>query len=217
MPTRTTSHDYDQLCKLWSGVFGVYEPLPEGAIIHQEFKDQLEQKVDGQYETGIIWKPNKDLLPDNKDGSIARLKVLRRRLLRDPKLFDTYEDIIHQQFEEGITEKVEPTESDKKVFYMPHKPVIPQNAESKKVRVVYDASARAKPASLSLNDCLETGPALQNGLRSILIWSRFQPMVLCGDTERAFLQIAIKKVDQDLLWFHWFKNRNVNKLISLRN
>ena len=125
--------------------------------------------MDGQYETGIIWKPNKDLLPENKDGSIARLKVLRRRLLRDPKLFDTYEDIIHQQFEEGFTEKVEPTESDKKVFYMPHKPVIRQNAESKKVRVVYDASARAKPASLSLNDCLETGPALQNGLRSILI------------------------------------------------
>ena len=109
------------------------------------------------------------MLPENKDGSIARLKVLRRRLLRDPKLLDTYEDIIHQQVEEGITEKVGPTESDKKVFYMPHKPVIPQNAESKKVRVVYDASARAKPASLSLNDCLETGPALQNRLRSILI------------------------------------------------
>ena len=125
--------------------------------------------MDGQYETGIIWNPNKDLLPDNKHGSIARLKVLRRRLLRDPKLLDTYEDIIHQQVEEGITEKVGPTESDKKVFYMPHKPVIRQNAESKKVRVVYDASARAKPASLSLNDCLETGPALQNGLRSILI------------------------------------------------
>ena len=155
--------------------------------------------MDGQYETGIIWKPNKDLLPDNKDGSIARLKVLRRRLLRDPKLFDTYEDIIHQQVEEGIIEKVESAESDKKVFYMPHKPATRQNAESKKVRIVYDASARAKTTSLSLNDYLGTGPALQNGLRSILIRSRFQPMVLCGDIERAFLQIAIKKVDQDLL------------------
>lgn len=217
MPIRTTPHDYEQLCKLWLALFGVCESLPEGALIHQEFKDQLEQKKDGQYETGIIWKPNKDLLPDNKDGSIARLKVLRRRLLRDPKLFDTYEDIIHQQVEEGIIEKVESTESDKKVFYMPHKPVIRQNAESKKVRILYDASAKAKPTILSLNDCLETGSALQNGLRSILIWSRLQPMVLCGDIERAFFQIAIKKVDGDLLWFHCFKNRNVNKLISLRN
>ena len=69
MLTRTTTHDYDQLCNL--DVLGVQEPLAEGAIIHQEFKDQLEQKADGRYETGFIWKPNKDLLPDNKEGSIA--------------------------------------------------------------------------------------------------------------------------------------------------
>ena len=97
------------------------------------------------------------------------MKALRKRLLRDPKLFDTCEDIIRQQVEEGITEKVEPTESDKKVFYMPHTPVIRQNAESTKVRIVYDTSARATPTNLSLNEKLETGPAFQNILRSILI------------------------------------------------
>ena len=69
MFTRTTTHDYDQLCNL--DVLRVQEPLAEGAIIHQEFKDQLEEKVDGRYETGFISKPNKDLLPDNKEGSIA--------------------------------------------------------------------------------------------------------------------------------------------------
>ena len=95
---------------------GVHEYLIEGAIIHQEFKDQLEQKVDGWYKTGFIWKPNKDLLPDKKEGSIARLKASRRRFLRDPKLFDTYEGIICQQIEEAIIEKVEPMESDKEVF-----------------------------------------------------------------------------------------------------
>ena len=105
--------------------------------------------MDGWYETGFIWKPNKDLLTDNKEESIARLKALRRRLVRDSKLFDTYEDIIRQQVEEGIIEKVEPTESHSKVFYMPHKSVIRQDAESIKMRVVYDASARATPPSMS--------------------------------------------------------------------
>ena len=57
--------------------------------------------MDERYETGFIWKLNKDLLPDNKEGSIARLKALRRRLLRNPKLFDTCENIICQQVEEG--------------------------------------------------------------------------------------------------------------------
>ena len=77
MLNRTTTHDYDQLCNL--DVLGVHKPLTERAIIHQEFKDQLEQKVDGRHETGFIWKPNKDLLPENKEGSITRLKALRRR------------------------------------------------------------------------------------------------------------------------------------------
>ena len=104
MLTKTTTHDYDQFCNI--NVLGVHEPLTEGAIIHQEFKDQLEQKVDGRYETGFIWKPNKDLLTGNKEESIARLKALRRRFLKDPKLFDTYKNIICQQVEEGIIEKV---------------------------------------------------------------------------------------------------------------
>ena len=99
---------------------------------------------------------------------------------------------------------------------MPHKHVIRQNAESTKVRIVYDASARATPTSLSLNDCLETGPALQNLLWSILIRSRFQPIVLCEDIKKAFLQITIKKEDQDVLRSHWFDNRNIDELISLQ-
>ena len=37
------------------------------------------------------------------------------------------------------------------MFYMPHKPVVRQAAESTKVRVVYDASARANSSSPSLN------------------------------------------------------------------
>ena len=91
---RATTHDYDQLRN--SDVLGVHEPLTDGRIIHQEFKDQLEQKVNGRYETVFIWKPNKYLLPYEKVGSIARLKTLMRRLLRDQKLFHTYEDIIRQ-------------------------------------------------------------------------------------------------------------------------
>ena len=160
MLTRTTTQDYDPLCNL--DVLGVHEPVTEGAIVHQGFKDQLEQKMDGRYKTGFIWKPSKDLLPDNKEGSIDRPKALRMRLLRTSRLFCTCEDIICQQVEEGIIEKVEPTESDKKIFYMPHKPVIRQNAESTKVRIVYDTSTRATPTNVSLNDSLGTGSAFQN-------------------------------------------------------
>ena len=76
---------------------------------------------------------------------------------------------------------------------------------STKVRIVYDASARANDDSLSLNDCLETRPALQNLLCNILVRNRFKPVALAADLKRAFLQIRIKAKDRDALRFHWIE------------
>ena len=47
---------------------------------------------------------------------------------------------------------------------MPHHAVIKESAETTKLRVVYDCSARGEKGSPSLNDCLEPGPTLQNKL-----------------------------------------------------
>lgn len=45
-------------------------------------------------------------------------------------------------------------------FYIPHKPVVREIAESTKLRIVYDASARAHDNAPSLNDCLHAGSPL---------------------------------------------------------
>ena len=44
-----------------------------------------------------------------------------------------------------------------KGYYLPHEPVIRENAESTKMRIVYDASAKSNCSSPLLNKCLETG------------------------------------------------------------
>ena len=44
--------------------------------------------------------------------------------------------------------------------YIPHQPVIRDQAKSTKMRIVYDCSAKAN-SGVSLNDCLEVGPPLQ--------------------------------------------------------
>ena len=61
------------------------------------------------------------------------------------------------------------TREPQKKIYLLHKPVVRESAEGFKVRIVYDASARANDDSLSLNDCLETGPALQNLLWNVMV------------------------------------------------
>ena len=50
------------------------------------------------------------------------------------------------------------------MFYLPHRPVIRELAETTKLRIVYDASSKPTKISASLNGCLETGPSLQNSL-----------------------------------------------------
>ena len=67
-----------------------------------------------------------------------------------------------------------------------------------------------------MNDCLETGPALQNSLWSVLIRTRFKPIALHGDLQKAFLQIRIKADDRDALRFYWIKGRNPNQIEILR-
>ena len=88
-------------------------------------------------------------------------KTSRRNFKREPNLLAQYNQILQDQLETGIVERVT-SEPVGREFYIPHKPVIRESAESTKLRTVFDASAKANEKSPSLNDCLETGPALQN-------------------------------------------------------
>ena len=101
-------------------------------------------------------------------------------------------------------------------FYIPHKPVIRESAESTKLRIVFHASAKANEKSPSLNDCLETGPALQNLLWDVLVRNRLKPIALVGDLKQAFLQVRIWMEDRDALRFHWLKNKATFEVEVLR-
>ena len=77
-------------------------------------------------------------------------------------------------------------ESEGKEHYIPHKPVIKETAETAKLRIVYDASAKANHKSPSLNECLEIGPPLQRKILDILLRTIFKPVLLAGDMKQAF-------------------------------
>ena len=100
--------------------------------------------------------------------------------------------------------------------YLPHKAVIRETAQSTKMRIVFDASAKANQGGPSLNDCLETGPPLQNLLWSVLVRNRLKPVALCGDIKQAFLQVRIREADRDALRFHWIRDKNSSQVETLR-
>lgn len=67
---------------------------------------------------------------------------------------------MREQLTTGIIEQVPENPSGNIVHYVPHQPVIRENGETTKMRIVYDCSSKANDKVSPLNDCLETGPSL---------------------------------------------------------
>ena len=195
-----TSHvDYEELCRL--DVLGLQDSTEhDQSVVHEEFKEQLKLSFEGWYETGLPWRSNHPYLPSNEAGSLRRLESLNRRLKRDGHI-DKYDAVIRTQLQDGIVEQA-PKITTNQEFYIPHKAVIKESSETTKMRVVYDASAIADPSAPSLNDCLNSGPTLQNKLWDVLIQQRAFPVMVSSDIRQAFLQIRVKEAERDVLRFH---------------
>jgi hypothetical protein len=198
--TQTSQSDYENLCRL--DVLGIADSgESDHEMVYQDFKEQLQRSPDGWYEANLPWKPHHASLATNEQGSRRRLEQLVKKLQREGS-YDSYDRIIQDQLQQGVIE-LAPNEASRNEFYLPHKAVSKQEAESTKLRIVYDASAKESHHHPSLNDCLYAGPPLQNLLWSILVRSRFYPVLLTGDLEKAFLQVRIKEEERDALRFFW--------------
>lgn len=111
------------------------------------------------------WQPeevNHPTLSTNEAWSKRRLEQLIRKLQRYGQ-YKEYDSIIQEQLQEGVVEPA-PEVATGIEFYIPHKALTRENAESTKLRIVYDSSAREKENQPSLNDCLNPGPPLTNRL-----------------------------------------------------
>ena len=124
------------------------------------------------------------------------LKRLIGKLQTDKKLFNQYDKIIQDQIKDGIVEIV-PKDSQGIAFYLPHRSLIFENAESKKVQIVHSGSVKASNFKISLNNRLEKGLPLQNKIWDILFRKKFEPIALSADMEMAFSQFRIRKSGRD--------------------
>ena len=119
-----------------------------------------------------------EVVYDEIKKQLGRLNNFLNNLKRNDQ-FNTYNDIIRDQQENGIVEKVdEKSRCQNNEYYMPHKAVVRETAQTTKVRIVYDTSATISSKNVSLNECLETGPPLQNLIWGILTRSRFRSILL---------------------------------------
>ena len=195
------------------GLMDIKEGDQQG--VYADFKEQLVRKPEGCYETRLPWKQNHPDLPTNKQVSLQRLNGTLKKLERR-NLLQQYDDVMKQQLAKGILELAPEEPTAEVIHYIPHKAVAREQAETTKLRIVYDASARASSESPSLNDWLEIGPPLQPLLFDVILRNRMKPIVLTGDLKQAFLQIRIAEQDRDAMRLHWLNDLETRKIAEYR-
>ena len=108
-------------------------------------------------------------LPDNYPLALGRRNSILKRIQGNPELLQRYDSIIKDQLKNEIIEKVnDRTEEGCKKHYVPHHAVITPDRKTTKVRIVYDASAKAKKGCKNLNECL-VGPVILEDLCGLLL------------------------------------------------
>ena len=141
-------------------------------------------------------------LPSNKEQALARLRRTTRKLEKMGKL-EEYNKVMQDQIDEGILEEVPEQQTGDIIHYIPHQAVIREDAESTKMRIVYNCSTRQNTESPSLNDCLEIGPPLQPLIFDILLRNRMNKYCILADIQKAFLQIRLDEKGEDAQRLVW--------------
>ena len=159
--------------------------------------------------------PLKDVsLPTNKSAVFTRTKKTLSNLKNQPSKLESCVTSIQKSLDANFIEEVPPNAPEpSRAWYLPVFCV--QHPKKPKARMVYDASARYQ--GVSLNDCLYSGPDLNNQLRGVLLRFREQPIAFAADIENMFSNFKVPEEQRDFLRFFWFQGNNPsNPIVPFR-
>lgn len=162
---------------------------------------------DGRFESGLIWKSDEEVLPDNYQQAHRRLINIEKKIDKDIELKGAYGEQINNLINKGYAEIAPATSTEGRTFYLPHFAVT--HPEKRKVRIVLDAAAKFE--GRSLNDALLPGPDLLQSLFGVLIRFREGPVAVVADIKEMFLRIDIREEDRDSLRFLWRGDRRTGR------
>ena len=164
----------------------------------------------GRYKVELPFKESHLQLADHYTLSKKCLEQLKSRLDKNEELKRNYDDVIQEQLNCGVIEKVEDAGSIGNVTYLPHREIIRNDKTSTKLRIVFDASAK-RTNYVSLNEVLYKGPSLNPNLYDLLLKFRIYLIVMTADIEKAYLQINIEEKHRDYMRFLWFEDIFANE------
>lgn len=173
-----------------------------------EILERTTRKIDGRFESGLIWKTDQVTFPKSYDMAVNRLYSVERKMMKSEPYELKYRQTISDYISKGYARRLYEEEVKKKTtrtWYLPHFGVINPNKPDK-FRLVFDAAAKVH--NVSLNSMLLAGPDLNQPLIKILWRFREKPIGVCGDIREMYHQVKIIKDDMDSQRFLWRDHPN---------
>ena len=202
-------HQFRQFC---NQEFNDSLVLPDKQMSQDDIKaieimNKSVQLKEGHYEIALPLKDDPNL-PNNRPLVEHRLQLLKRKLSKDPELYQRYSSFMTELLDKGYAEEVPEQEIEQPlVWYLPHHSVSnPKKPD--KTRVVFDCSAKYKDASLN-NDLLQ-GPDMTNTLIGVLLRFRQEPVGFTADIQAMFHQVRVKPEQCDILRYLWWPNGDLD-------
>ena len=82
------------------------------------------------------------VLPNNYSMALRCLQNLEKTLVKSPEIVKSYQETIRKYLEKGYIRKIEPIETFKESWYLPHFAVTKPDRTTTKTCIVFDASAK---------------------------------------------------------------------------
>ena len=168
--------------------------IRRGDEVYEDLLDRV--KFSGErYPVSLPWKLGHKPLPSKYANSRCRLTSQMNTLRKEPSGLEACNNIIKEQEQSGIIERVTSLEKADKIHYLPYQTVIRTDAETTKVRMVFDASSKDRKSGTSLNTYIHVGPPLYPLLVDIMVRFREHRIAVVGDIEKAFLNVEVDPKD----------------------
>ena len=157
------------------------------------------------------WIKDPKNLPDNKRVAISKLISTEKRLARNAKHAEIYNQQIQDMVNRNVARKL--TEEELKTYrgpfhYILHHEVLKPDSKTTPVRIVFNSSANYMGPVL--NEYWAKGPDLLNNLLGILIRFRENEVAFIGDVRKMYHTVHTKEIDQHTHRFLW-RNMDVMK------
>lgn len=206
VPNREICCNFSQAIRNQLKQFWELEELPdkpkltmEEQACEEHFKQHTRRMDDGRFCVKLPFRDNPQLLGNSHPRARHCLDSLQKRFKRQPDIKEQYVSFINEYAHLGHLTEIEPPEI---VNLLPHHPVLREQSETTKCRVVFNASSKTD-SGVSLNDLLMVGPTVQDDIFSILMRFRQHTYIITGDIEKMYRQILLDESQRYLQVILW--------------